>query len=147
MAVAIDCGSEKDVHYPNKKPVGQRLALAALALAYGQTVEYSGPLFDKASFDGGKATVTFTHGGGLVAKGGEKLLGFQLAGEDKKFVRADAVVEGDKIVVSSPQVAKPVAVRYAWERNPECNLYNKADLPASPFRSDTWENYFTKDGA
>jgi len=145
LAVSIDLGV-KDAHYPNKKPVGQRLALAARAIAYREKIEYSGPIFESAKFDGGKATVSFTHrGGGLVAQGG-KLTGFLLCGPDRKFVRADAVIEGDTVVVTSDKVAKPVAVRYAWERNPECNLANKEGLPASPFRSDDFVNYFTRDG-
>jgi sialate O-acetylesterase len=128
------------------KPVGQRLALAARAVAYGEKIEYSGPIFESAKFDANKAIVSFTHrGGGLVAQGG-KLTGFLLCGADKKFVRADAAIEGDKVVVTSDKVAKPIAVRYAWERNPECNLANKEGLPASPFRSDDFVNYFTRDG-
>ena len=145
LIVAIDLGLAKDVHYPNKKPVGERAALAARALAYGEKIEYSGPLFQSAEFKDGKAVVSFTHvGGGLVAQGA-KLNGFLLCGEDKRFVRAEAAIEGDKLVVQSPAVAKPVAVRYAWERNPECNLCNRQGLPASPFRSDEIVNYWTKD--
>jgi len=135
------------VHFPDKKPVGVRMATAARGLAYGEKIEYMGPLFDAVKFEGGKAVVSFTHfGGGLVAKGGA-LKGFLLCGADKKWVRAEEAIEGDKVSVSSAQVATPVAVRYAWERNPDGNLYNKEDLPASPFRSDTFENYFTKDGS
>jgi sialate O-acetylesterase len=145
LIVAIDLGLAKDVHYPNKKPVGDRAALAARALAYGERIEYSGPLFQSAEFKDGKALVSFTHvGGGLVEQGG-KLSGFLLCGEDKRFVRAEAAIEGSKVVVQSPAVAKPIAVRYAWERNPECNLYNRQGLPASPFRSDEIVNYWTKD--
>jgi sialate O-acetylesterase len=148
LAVTIDLGIVGDVHYPNKKPVGQRLAIAAAGLAYGEKIEYQGPLFAGAKFEGNKAVVSFTHvGGGLIAKGGDKLLGFQLCGENKKFVRADAKIEADTVVVTSDKVPSPVAVRYAWERNPDCNLYNKEDLPASPFRSDSFVTYFTKDGA
>lgn len=146
LVVTIDLGIAKDVHYPNKKPVGQRLALAARAIAYGEKIEYSGPIFESVKFDGAKAIVSFSHrGGGLVARGG-KLTGFLLCGDDKKFVRADAVVDGDKVIVTSDKVAKPIAVRYAWERNPECNLANKEGLPAAPFRSDEFVNYFTRDG-
>lgn len=145
LVVTIDLGLEKDVHYPNKKVVGYRSALAARALAYGEKVEYSGPLFQSAAFKGSKAVVSFTHvGEGLVAQG-DRLRGFLLCGPDKKFVRADATIEGDKVVVSSPAVAMPIAVRYAWERNPNGNLGNRAGLPASPFRSDEFVNYFTKD--
>jgi sialate O-acetylesterase len=146
LVVTIDLGIAKDVHYPNKKPVGQRLALAARALAYGNKIESSGPIFESVQFEGGKAIVSFTHvGSGLAAKDG-KLTGFLLCGEDKKFLRADAAIDGDKVVVTSDKVAKPIAVRYAWERNPECNLTNKEGLPASPFRSDTFVNFFTRDG-
>jgi sialate O-acetylesterase len=110
-------------------------------------VEPSGPLFRAATFDGGKAIVTFTHvGAGLTARGGGQLTGFLLCGPDRKFVRAEAVIEGDKVIVSSPRVSGPVAVRYAWERNPDCNLCNKDGLPASPFRSDDFVNFFTRDG-
>ena len=77
-------------------------------------------------------------GGGLVAKGGEELKGFAIAGEDKKFVWAEAKIDGDKVIVSSDEIAEPVAVRYAWADNPVCNLYNEEDLPASPFRTDDW---------
>jgi sialate O-acetylesterase len=147
LIVTIDLGIAKDVHYPNKKPVGQRLALAARAVAYGEKIEFSGPLFQSARFEDGKAIVSFTHLGGGLASKGEKLTGFLLCGADKKFVRAEARIEGDKVVVSSPDVKKPIAIRYAWERNPECNLANKEGLPASPFRSDHFVNFFTRDGS
>jgi sialate O-acetylesterase len=102
-------------------------------------------MFASAEFRDGKAVVSFTHvGGGLAAPAG-KLKGFLLCGPDKKFVRADATIEGDKVLVSSPAVALPIAVRYAWERNPDCNLSNRKGLPASPFRSDEFVNYFTRD--
>ncbi len=146
LVVTIDLGLVKDVHYPDKKPVGQRMVRAAQALAYGEKVEASGPIFEKATFEDGKALVSFTHlGGGLTAKG-DKLTGFLLCGADKKWHRAEAVIEGEKVVVTSAKLAKPMAVRYAWERNPECNLFNKEGLPASPFRSDDYMNYFTRDG-
>jgi sialate O-acetylesterase len=89
--------------------------------------------------DGNKIVLSFDHvGGGLVAKGGEPLKGFAVAGEDKKFVWADAKIDGDKIVVTCPDVAEPVSVRYAWADNPICNLYNEEGLPACPFRTDEW---------
>jgi sialate O-acetylesterase len=145
LVVTIDLGIAKDVHYPNKKPVGERLARAARALAYGEKITYSGPIYESATFEPGKAIVSFTHlGGGLTARG-DKLTGFLLCGADKKFHRAEARIEGDKVVVTSTHVATPIAVRYAWERNPECNLYNRDGLPASPFRSDTFVNFFTTD--
>lgn len=146
LVVTIDLGIPKDVHYPDKKPVGQRLSLAARGVAYGEKIEYSGPIFESAKFENGKVVVSFTHvGGGLAAKG-EKLMGFLLCGADKKFVRAEATIEGEKVIVTSDKVPNPIAVRYAWERNPECNLANKDGLPASPFRSDDFVNFFTKDG-
>jgi sialate O-acetylesterase len=145
LVVTIDLGIAKDVHYPNKKPVGERLALAARALAYGEKIEYSGPLYESAKFEAGKAVVSFTHvGRGLMAKD-DKLTGFQLCGADKKFHRAEARIEGDKIVVTSASVPAPVAVRYAWERNPACNLCNREGLPAAPFRSDEFVNFYTMD--
>jgi len=145
LVVTIDLNDGTDVHFPNKKPCGRRLAIAARALAYGEKIEYSGPIFKSARFEGNKAVVSFTHvGSGLEAKGG-RLTGFLLCGPDGKWVRADAKIEGTTVVVSSDKVASPAAVRYAWERNPDCNLYNRDGLPASPFSSDTFENYFTKD--
>jgi len=148
LVVTIDLGIEKDVHYPNKRPVGERFSIAARGLAYGEKIEYSGPIFDGAKFDGAKAVVSFKHvGGGLIAKGGDKLSGFLLCGDDKKFVRAEAVIEGNTVIVTSAKVPAPKAVRYAWERNPVCNLCNKEGLPASPFRSDEFVTYFTKDGS
>jgi len=146
LIVTCDLNEGTDVHFPNKKPCGQRCAVAARALAYGEKIEYSGPIFESARFDGGRAIVSFTHtGSGLMCKG-DKLLGFLLCGADRKWVRADAKIEGKNVIVFSDKTPNPVAVRYAWERNPQCNLYNKEDLPASPFRSDTYENYFTRDG-
>jgi sialate O-acetylesterase len=145
LVVTIDLGIAKDVHYPNKKPVGDRLALAARGLAYGEKIVYSGPMYQSARFEGGKAIVSFTHiSGGLITRG-DSLRGFLLCGADKKFHRAEARIEGDKVVVTSDQVPAPIAVRYAWERNPECNLCNREGLPASPFRSDAFVNFFTKD--
>jgi sialate O-acetylesterase len=117
--------------------VGGRLALAARGIAYGQSIEYSGPVFKSMEVTGGKARLRFEHlGGGLVAKGGEPLKGFAIAGADKRFFRGEATIEGDAVVVWSSEVAQPVAVRYAWANNPICNLYNQAGLPASPFRTD-----------
>lgn len=138
MAVAIDIGEANNIHPRNKQEVGRRLALAALAIAYGQDVVYSGPLFDRMEIEGNKVRLHFKHvDGGLVAKGGE-LRGFAIAGPDRKFVWAKAVIEGDTVVVWSDEVPNPVAVRYGWADNPDCNLYNKAGLPASPFRTDDW---------
>jgi sialate O-acetylesterase len=137
IAVITDVGDEKDIHPKQKEPVGHRLALAALALAYGKKVDYLGPELDSMKVDGNKAILSFKNlGGGLVCKG-DKLTGFAIAGEDKKFVNADAVIQDDKVVVSSPNVEKPVAVRFGWANYPVVNLWNKAGMPASPFRTDT----------
>jgi sialate O-acetylesterase len=139
MAVIIDIGDARDIHPKNKQDVGKRLALWALAQTYGKNVEYSGPLYQSMEKKGQQVVLHFDHvGGGLVAKGDGRLTGFALAGEDRKFVWAEARIEGDTVVVSSEKVADPVAVRYAWADNPVCNLYNKAGLPASPFRTDGW---------
>ena len=135
-AVITDVGEENDIHPKRKEPVGARLARAALALAYGRKIEYSGPVYDSMKVEGNRAVLSFTHvDGGLEARGGA-LEGFTVAGEDRKFVKADARIEGDKVVVSSPQVQPPVAVRYGWANFPVVNLWNKEGLPASPFRTD-----------
>jgi sialate O-acetylesterase len=136
LALAIDIGDAGDIHPKNKQEVGRRLALSALAQTYGQKIEYSGPWYRSMKVSDGKIRLSFDHAkSGLVAKGG-KLTGFAIAGEDHKFVWADAVIDGKTVIVSSPGVAKPVAVRYAWDINPVCNLYNQAGLPAVPFRTD-----------
>ncbi len=138
MAVAIDIGEANDIHPKNKQEVGRRLALAAEATVYYRDQEYSGPLFAGAQVEDGRLRLSFRHSTGLKPKDGGKLKGFAIAGADRKFVWADAEIDGDHIVVSSPQVAEPVAARYAWADNPECNLINATGLPASPFRTDDW---------
>ncbi len=139
MAVIIDIGDAKDIHPKNKQDVGKRLALWALAETYGHDVVYSGPLYKSMEAKDGKIVLHFDHiGGGLVAQGDGPLKGFAIAGADRKFVWADAKIKGNTIIISSDNVADPVAARYAWADNPICNLYNKAGLPASPFRTDTW---------
>ncbi len=136
MAVITDVGDEKDIHPKRKEPVGHRLALAAEALAYGKKLEYSGPVFDKMTVEGNKAVLTFTHlGGGLEAKDGE-LTGFTIAGDDKVFHNAKAEIKGDTVVVFCKDVEKPVGVRFGWANYPVVNFWNKAGLPASPFRTD-----------
>lgn len=138
MSVITDVGDEKDIHPKRKEPVGARLALAALAVTYGEKIESLGPLYDSLKVDGNKAVLSFTHlGKGLECKG-EKLTGFTLAGEDKVFHNAVAEIKGDKIVVTCDQVAKPVAVRFGWANYPVVNLFNKDGIPASPFRTDDW---------
>jgi len=118
--------------------VGHRLALWALANTYGEKIEYAGPLFQSFSVQGDKLRVKFRHAAGLKTSDGGAPKGFAIAGEDHKFVWADARIEGDEVVLSSKEVTKPIAVRYAWADNPVCNLYNTIGLPASPFRSDDW---------
>jgi sialate O-acetylesterase len=136
MAVITDVGHETDIHPKWKEPVGARLALAARALAYGEKVAFSGPVFDSMAVKGNKAVLTFKHaGGGLVAKG-DKLTGFTMAGDDRKFHNAQAEIQGDSVVVSCDQVDRPVAVRFGWANFPVVNLWNKDGLPASPFRTD-----------
>jgi sialate O-acetylesterase len=137
LAVTIDIGDAKDIHPKDKQDVGERLALNALAKVYGRKVEYSGPVYRRMKVEGGALRLSFDHAsGGLVAKGGGRLTGFAVAGEDGRFVWADAVIQGTDVLVSSPEVKRPVAARYAWADNPACNLYNRAGLPASPFRTD-----------
>jgi sialate O-acetylesterase len=139
MAVIIDIGDANNIHPKNKQDVGKRLALWAMAKTYGKDVVYSGPLYKSMEIKGNSVILHFDCvGGGLVAKNSEALKGFAIAGQDKKFVWADAKIEGDTVIVSSDKVAEPAAVRYAWADNPVCNLYNKADLPASSFRTDNW---------
>jgi sialate O-acetylesterase len=136
MAVIIDIGDEKDIHPRNKQDVGKRLALAARHVAHGEDLVYSGPMYDSMKVEGNKARIAFKHvGGGLEARG-DRLAGFSIAGEDKAFVWAEAKIEGNAVVVWSDKVEKPAAVRYGWADNPECTLYNKEGLPASPFRTD-----------
>ncbi|HEY5970297.1 MAG TPA: sialate O-acetylesterase [Chitinophagaceae bacterium] len=139
MAVAIDLGEWNDIHPDNKKDVGERLALAAIKIAYGENIIYSGPIYQSAKVEGNKVTINFTNvGSGLITNDGEELSEFAIAGADKKFVWAKAKIDGDKIVVWNENVANPIYVRYAWADNPvNPNLYNKEGLPASPFRTDT----------
>ncbi len=138
MAMAIDIGEANDIHPKNKQEVGRRLALIAEASVYYVDQEVSRPIFTGGQAEDGKYRLSFRNSDGLKAADGGKLKGFAIAGADKKFVWAEAVVEGDHVIVSSPQVAEPVAVRYGWANNPEVNLVNATGLPASPFRSDDW---------
>jgi sialate O-acetylesterase len=164
MAVIVDYGNEYDIHPTPKQPVGERLSLNARALTYGEKIEYSGPMYKSMKVAGDKAILMFDHtGGGLVAKklvptlerepkgGGAKqaawrvdpnatnpdLIGFAICGKDKVFHNAKAVIQGNEVVVSNPDVAEPVAVRYGWANHPLCGLFNREGLPASPFRTDS----------
>ncbi|MBI1337334.1 MAG: sialate O-acetylesterase [Phycisphaera sp.] len=135
-AVIIDIGEANNIHPRNKQDVGKRLAQSALNIAYGQDVVPCGPQFESMQVKGNEAVLRFKFvGSGLMVKG-DTLKGFAIAGDDKVFHFADAKIVGDTVVVSSPDVATPVAVRYGWANNPPCNLYNKEDLPATPFRTD-----------
>lgn len=138
MAVAIDIGEADNIHPKNKQEVGRRLALAAEATVYYVDQEFSGPIFTGGQAEDGKFRLSFRNSDGIKASDDGKLKGFAIAGEDRKFVWAEATVEGDHVIVSSPQVAAPVAVRYGWADNPEVNLVNATGLPASPFRTDDW---------
>jgi sialate O-acetylesterase len=136
MAVTLDVGDAKDIHPPQKQPVGERLALAARALAYGEQIEFSGPVFESAELTGGRAVLHFSHvDRGLVAPGG-KLEGFVIAGPDGVFHAATAKIVGQTVEVTADDVREPKAVRYAWGEAPTGNLFNRAGLPASPFRTD-----------
>lgn len=140
LAVAVDVGLADDIHPTDKQTVGQRLSLVARRVAYGENIASSGPLYQSHKIEDGAIRLTFAHAdGGLKARDGGKLTGFAIAGADHKFHWADARIDGNDIVVSSADVPMPLAVRYAWADNPDCNLYNGAGLPASPFRTDAWE--------
>ena len=153
MAVTIDVGDPFDLHPVDKYDVGHRLALAARKLAYGEKIVGMGPLYKKMSVKGNKIILEFTNQGKKLVMGTSpyipagkpphpkptKLTGFGIAGADRKFVWADAVIEGNKVIVSSSEVAVPLAVRYGFSNSPRCNLYNEKGLPASPFRTDSWD--------
>ena len=140
MCVTWDIGNVKDIHPKNKQDVGKRLALWALANTYGKSdVVFSGPLYESSAVEGNKIRIKFKHAaGGLASKEDQPLTHFQIAGEDQKFVDAKATIDGETVVVESEQVAAPKAVRFAWHGLAEPNLFNKAGLPASPFRTDDW---------
>jgi sialate O-acetylesterase len=137
MTVNIDLGEWNDIHPDNKKDVGERMALAAQKIAYGEDIVYSGPLYQSSKVENDKIIISFSHiGGGLTTDDGEGLDNFEIAGEDKNFVWAKAKIDGDKVIVWSDEVPNPKYVRYAWADNPDNpNLYNKEGLPASPFRT------------
>jgi len=138
-ACTIDLGDAADIHPKRKREVAERLALIASMRVYGRAAECSGPRYAGMEAEVGAVRIRFSRlGGGLEVRGGGELTGFGVAGEDRKFVKAAARVEGDTVVVSSPAVPSPVAVRYAWSQNPVCNLRGKIGLPVAPFRTDDW---------
>jgi sialate O-acetylesterase len=133
MVVTTDVGNAENIHPTRKRPVGERLAVAARTLVYGETLESSGPVFKAMQIEGQRAVISFTHvGGGLMAKG-NALKGFTIAGANGKFLPAKAVIEGDTVVVTSDKVTEPKAVRFGWAQVPEVNLFNREGLPAVPF--------------
>lgn len=138
MAVIIDIGDAKDIHPKNKQDVGKRLALQALENTYNQNIVGSGPIYQSYKIENGGIRIYFEENKSKLKVKGNEIKGFSIAGPDKKFYWADAKIENNEVVVSSPHVKFPMAVRYAWSNNPECNLYNDKDLPASPFRTDDW---------
>ncbi|VGO12260.1 hypothetical protein PDESU_00811 [Pontiella desulfatans] len=140
IAVTIDVGMEKNIHPTDKQAVGYRLARQALAKTYKMEVVAGGPIYESMKKEGGKIVITFDDvGSGLVEQGAAPLKTFAIAGADKQFVAAQAAIVGQTVVVGSPEVSDPVAVRYAWADNPVgCNLFNKEGFPASPFRTDDW---------
>jgi len=136
MAVITDVGDKDDIHPTKKEPVGARLALAARGIAYGEKIDYAGPIYKKMQAKDGQVILSFEHtNGGLESRGGE-LTGFAICGPERNWVWAKAEIRGDNVVVSSPQVSQPEAVRYGWSDFPVVNLWNKAGLPATPFRTD-----------
>lgn len=135
MAVAIDVGDPDDVHPKNKQDVGLRLSLAARAVAYGENIEYSGPAFRALTADGTVLRLRFDHANsGLISRNGA-LRGFVIAGADEKYLPAQARIEGNTVIVSDERVTEPMYVKYGWAPDPDCNLYNGAGLPASPFQA------------
>ena len=140
MAVTTDISNLDDIHPANKQDVGKRLALWALAKVYQKDMVYSGPFYNSLSIEANKIRIGFDHvGSGLASRDGQPLNWFEIAGEDKKFVKAEAVIDGNTVVVSAESVASPVAVRFGWFQEAEPNLMNKEGLPACPFRTDQWK--------
>jgi sialate O-acetylesterase len=138
MAVTIDIGSTNAAHAPKKLQVGQRLAYWALAKDYGKKLHYCSPIYKDMKIEDGKIRVAFEYLESGLKAGSDTLDGFAIAGSDRKFVWADARIDGRTVVVWSDKIASPVAVRYAWAQYPFCNLFDNEGLPASPFRTDDW---------
>ena len=154
MAVTIDIGAIHNIHPPDKADVGHRLSLLARNIAYGENVICTGPLYDSMTAEGNQIRIHFKSasiGAGLTIGtpprtdpkapplSTTQLQGFTIAGEDQKWMEAQAAIDGTSVIVSNARISKPAAVRYAWGDSPTCNLYNKDGLPASPFRTDNWE--------
>ncbi|MFI5139534.1 MAG: sialate O-acetylesterase [Sphingobacteriales bacterium] len=145
MACTIDIGEAESIHPTNKQEVGRRLALIAGKLAYKQDGVASGPMYKGYRIVGNSIRISFANAGsGLSTKDGKEVTGFAVAGKDKRFYWAKAIIDGNEVVVSCDQVAEPVAVRYAWADNPVCNLINISGLPAVPFRTDDWKGLTQK---
>ena len=138
MAVAIDVGDAENLHPTAKMEIARRLALIAKAKIYGVSVDFSGPVFQGATREGPALRVRFTHTGAALVAQDRPVQSLEIAGADKVFFAANAKIDRDTLLVSSPKVKEPVAVRYAWSNAPLANLYNGAGLPAAPFRSDDW---------
>jgi sialate O-acetylesterase len=147
MACIIDIGEANDIHPRNKKEVGRRLALNANKLVYKQDIVVSGPVYKSYRKDGNRIRISFTNtaSGISTRDGAAEVSGFAVAGKDQQFHWAKAIIEGNEVVVYSDKVTDPVAVRYAWADNPECNLINSEGLPAVPFRTDGWRGITQKD--
>jgi sialate O-acetylesterase len=139
-ALALASDLSPGVHPPAKSSYGTRAARAALALAYGRKIPIYGPLYDSHTVEGPQVRIRFRHAGpGLAFRGGDRLQGFQIAGADRRFHWADARIDGEAVVVSSPAVPAPASVRYAWaDKCPWANLFNRDGLPAQSFRTDDW---------
>ena len=140
MVVTTDLVDDlSNIHPSYKWVVGRRLSFWALANEYGKKIVYSGPLYRKMKIIKSRIILEFYHtGSGLISSDGKPLTWFCIAGKDHKFVHAEAVIEGDKVILTSTEVKNPIAVRFAWDETAQPNFYNKEKLPASPFRTDRW---------
>jgi sialate O-acetylesterase len=145
MACIIDIGDPDNIHPLNKQEVGRRLALIANKLVYKQDYIASGPVYKSFEAEGNRVRISFTNtGSGLSTAEGKEVTGFAIAGKDKRFHWAKAVIDGNEVIVYNDKVTAPEAVRYAWADNPECNLVNSKGLPAIPFRTDDWNGFTQK---
>jgi len=136
LIVTTDCGDANDIHPVHKQPVGERLALAARKLAYKEKVEYSGPVYRSYKIKDNRIILSFDHVSKGFLRNADPIKGFTIAGEDKKFLPATAIIKGNKIIIFNDAIKQVVAARYGWENVPDVNLYNAEGLPASPFRTD-----------